>query len=149
MTSLRPLTGMCRALLRKSATHSEKYIYLRSVEPGILLLDQPLAKDFDILIGQHEVTVPTDLPSGEYQAVGSCYSNWPLKLKALALRSSLWTFRKLGTRFQHRRLRTRSQWIDPQTLAAHEDALSCGSWFMIIRTVCFTNPPSHKLSNQL
>ncbi|RXW20720.1 hypothetical protein EST38_g5138 [Candolleomyces aberdarensis] len=44
-------------------------IYLRSVELGIILLDQPLAENFDILIGQKEVTVPTDLPAGEYQAV--------------------------------------------------------------------------------
>ncbi|KAJ2912624.1 hypothetical protein MD484_g7792, partial [Candolleomyces efflorescens] len=52
-------------------------IYLRSVEQGILLLDRPLAKDFDILIGQHEVTVPADLPSGEYQAVVFGHSgNW-------------------------------------------------------------------------
>ncbi|KAJ2912625.1 hypothetical protein MD484_g7791, partial [Candolleomyces efflorescens] len=44
-------------------------IYLRSVEQEIILLDQPLATGFDILVGQQEVTVPTDLASGEYQVV--------------------------------------------------------------------------------
>jgi hypothetical protein len=44
-------------------------IVLRSLATERLLLDNPLAFGFDILLGSMSVTVP-DVPPGLYQAVG-------------------------------------------------------------------------------
>jgi hypothetical protein len=54
----------------KQITNTKGRIVLRSVEQERLLLDQPLAEGFDILDGSRSVSVPTDIPAGEYQIVG-------------------------------------------------------------------------------
>ncbi|KAF5336132.1 hypothetical protein D9611_006317 [Ephemerocybe angulata] len=50
-------------------TNPKGRIVLRSVEEERLILDKPLAENFDILDGQRSVTTPTDLPAGQYQIV--------------------------------------------------------------------------------
>jgi len=51
-------------------TNGKGTIVLRDVKRGVLLLDRkPLAEGFDILLGEKQVVVPTDLPAGKYQCV--------------------------------------------------------------------------------
>ncbi|KAJ3550382.1 hypothetical protein NMY22_g520 [Coprinellus aureogranulatus] len=49
-------------------SNPEGSIFLRDVVAERILLDSPLAAGFDILEGEHAVTVP-DVPAGAYQVV--------------------------------------------------------------------------------
>ncbi|KAJ3504104.1 hypothetical protein NMY22_g18033 [Coprinellus aureogranulatus] len=50
-------------------TNKQGRIVLRSLATERLLLDEPLAEGFDILEGSQPVTVPTNIPVGQYQIV--------------------------------------------------------------------------------